>query len=78
MICASADYIKFDPSLIRDLLQVSKDQRRFFALILDNMKSEGTITIAEGIETAEMDEVCHDLGFDFVQGYLYGRPTILK
>jgi len=78
MICASADYIKFDPSLIRDLLQVSKDQRRFFALILGNIKSEGTITIAEGIETAEMDAVCHDLGFDLVQGYRYGRPTVMK
>lgn len=78
MICASADYIKFDPSLIRDLLRVTKDQRRFFASILDNMKSEGTITVAEGVENAEMDDICHDLGFDLVQGFLYGRPTVMK
>jgi len=76
MISASADYIKFDPSLIRDLLQVPKEQRRFFAMILNGIKNEGTITVAEGIETAEMDEVCHELGFDLVQGYLYGRPTM--
>jgi EAL domain-containing protein (putative c-di-GMP-specific phosphodiesterase class I) len=76
MITASADYIKFDPSLIRDLLQVPKEQRRFFAMILNGIKSEGTITVAEGIETAEMDEVCHELEFDLVQGYLYGRPTM--
>ncbi len=78
MICASADYIKFDPSLIRDLQQASKERRRFLASILAGINCEGTITVAEGIETAEMAEVCHDVGFDLVQGYLYGRPTILQ
>lgn len=78
MISASADFIKFDPSLIRDLQRLTPDQRRFFASIVAGIKSEGTITIAEGIETAEMADVCHDVGFDLVQGYLYSRPTIMQ
>lgn len=78
MISASADFIKFDPSLIRDLQSLTGDQRRFFATIIAGIKNEGTVTVAEGIETAEMAEVCHDVGFDLVQGYLYSRPTIMQ
>jgi EAL domain-containing protein (putative c-di-GMP-specific phosphodiesterase class I) len=77
MISGSADYIKFDPSLIRDLLQASKEQRRFFTSILNGIKDEGTITVAEGVETVEMDELVRELDFDLVQGYLYSRPTIM-
>ncbi|MDT5038807.1 MAG: hypothetical protein QOE03_3992 [Micromonosporaceae bacterium] len=32
-------------------------------------------TIVEGIETVEQQDACRALGFDFAQGYLFGRPT---
>lgn len=78
MISASADYIKFDPSLIRDLQRVSPEQRKFFASILHGIQSEGVLTVAEGVETEEMAQVCRDLGFELVQGYLFSRPTLMK
>ncbi len=34
----------------------------------------GTSAIAEGVETKDESECCSDLGFDFLQGYLYGKP----
>jgi len=78
MVCASADFIKFDPSFICDLQQISKAQRSFFASILASIQSEGTIMVAEGIETPEMAEICHDIGFDLVQGFYYSHPTVIQ
>lgn len=77
LICAPSDYIKFDAALIRDLQQVSEDQFRFFRSIIQGIKSEGAVTIAEGVETEAMARVCSDIGFDYVQGFLFSRPTLL-
>ena len=78
MVCASADFIKFDPSFFCDLQQISKAQRSFFASILASIQSEGTIMVAQGIETPEMAEICHDIGFDLVQGFYYSHPTVIQ
>lgn len=78
MISATADYIKFDPSLIRDLQMVSPDQRKFFASILSGIRSDGVITVAEGVESEDMAEVCRDIGFELVQGYHFSRPMLMK
>lgn len=78
MISATTDYIKFDPSMFRELLQLAPEQRRFFATLVRGLQSEGVITVAEGIETEAMAAVCHDMGMDLVQGYLFSRPTILS
>lgn len=77
LISASTDYIKFDPSLIRELLQVSPDQLKFFASIIHGIQAEGVITVAEGVETEAMADVCRRIGFDLVQGYLFSKPTII-
>ncbi len=78
LICAPSDYIKFDSALIRDLQHVSPDQFRFFRSIIQGIKSEGAITVAEGVETEVMSQVCRDIGFDLVQGFLFSRPTLLS
>ena len=78
LICAPSDYIKFDSALIRDLQHVSPEQFRFFRSIIQGIKGEGAITVAEGVETEVMAEVCRDIGFDLVQGFLFSRPTLLN
>jgi EAL domain-containing protein (putative c-di-GMP-specific phosphodiesterase class I) len=35
----------------------------------------GIGTLAEGIECPEESETCQQLGFNYVQGYLYGKPS---
>ena len=77
LICAPSDYIKFDASLIRDLQEVSKEQFRFFRSIMRGIQDEGAKTIAEGVETEDMADVCREIGFDLVQGYLFSRPAIM-
>lgn len=78
LICAPSDYIKFDSALIADLQNVAQEQFVFFRSIIRSMQAAGAITVAEGVETEAMAEVCRDIGFDLVQGYLYGRPAILN
>ena len=77
LICAPSDYIKFDAAFIRDLQDVTSDQVTFFKSIIDGVKNEGALTVAEGIETAEMIKLCQQIGFDLVQGYAMSRPTMM-
>ena len=77
LICASSDYIKFDAALIQDLQGISREQFRFFRSIIAGIRAEGAVTVAEGVENDAMAEVCREVGFDLVQGYLFSRPTLL-
>ncbi len=78
LICAPSDYIKFDSALIHDLREVSKEQFGFFRAIIRGVKEEGALTVAEGIENEEMIEICHEIGFDLLQGYALSRPAIMS
>jgi len=51
-------------SIVRSIVNLSKD---------NNMR-----TVAEGVETQEMADECLALGIDFMQGYLYHRPELIK
>ena len=78
LICAPSDYIKFDAALIHDLQDVSKEQFRLFRSIIQGVREEGAITVAEGVETPQMIELCEQTGFDLVQGYALSRPAIMQ
>lgn len=68
------EFLKFDISLVRDLASAS-DRRRTLASSLVAMASDlGIATIAEGIETAADASACREAGFDYAQGFLFGRP----
>jgi EAL domain-containing protein (putative c-di-GMP-specific phosphodiesterase class I) len=43
-------------------------------MLVKQAQKAGTFTLAEGIEVAEDVKVCRELGFDFVQGFYFGRP----
>lgn len=78
LICAPSDYIKFDAALIRDLQDVSREQFRLFCSIISGVQAEGAITVAEGVETEQMIELCVETGFDLLQGYALSRPAIIE
>ena len=70
-------FLKFDHSLVRDIHQ---RPRRLFQVVkaLVTMAEElGIACIAEGVESAAEGEACAHAGFQFGQGYFYGRPAQL-
>ena len=67
------DFVKLDMSLVRD---VDKHQmkQRLIRSITDLCRQQGTMVIAEGVETDSEAKVLVDLGCDLLQGYLIARP----
>lgn len=46
--------------------------------IIELARNYGVRVVAEGVETRDDFAVAHDIGFDLVQGYLFGKPMGLK
>jgi len=67
-------YLKFDMQLVRDIdaSYVRREMARALKAFADKMES--TI-IAEGIEREGELKTCVDLGIDYGQGFLLGRPA---
>ena len=72
------DYLKFDISLIRNIQSATADRKRMLSNLVQMVQELGIAALAEGIELEEEHEVCMELGFEFAQGYLYGRPALPK
>lgn len=69
----NVDFIKVDKSFIRDLAVDQSDYALVEAIIVMAHKL-GIKVIAEGVETAEQNDILRKIGCDFVQGYYYARP----
>jgi EAL domain-containing protein (putative c-di-GMP-specific phosphodiesterase class I) len=70
----SPDYVKFDMHMIRDIHLASPRQRQLLNTLVAMVRDFGSAALAEGIETASEHEVCCEIGFEFGQGYFYGKP----
>ncbi len=70
------DYLKIDGYFVQHLLNepYSEQVVRF---ITASAKLLNKKTIAEFVEHAEQRKKLHELGVDFIQGYLTGRPELL-
>ncbi len=64
-----ADIIKLD------VLNMSKSG---LAATVRKLKSRNVRLLAEKVETKEDFNYCHDLGFDYFQGYFLSRPEVLQ
>lgn len=69
------DFVKFDIALVRDLYKASEKKQKMIADLVRIVHDMGSVTLAEGIEAVEDAEICKQMGFQLVQGYLYGRPV---
>ena len=78
LFTASADYVKFDAAMLRDAQDASDTMFALFRQFINYVSDSGTITVAEGVETEELIQLCGELGFDLLQGYALSRPTILQ
>lgn len=70
------DYLKFDIALVRGIDLASTERQRMLGNLVQMVRDLGIAALAEGIETAAEHETCQRLGFDFVQGFYYGRPEL--
>lgn len=73
---APPDYLKFDIELIRDIDHASPERQRMLASLVQIVRDLGIASLAEGIETAAEHETCRQMGFEFAQGFYYGKPAL--
>jgi EAL domain-containing protein (putative c-di-GMP-specific phosphodiesterase class I) len=69
------DLIKIDMELIRGI-DASVPRRQIVECITRLSRDMGLIVIAEGIETSAELMVLRDIGIRYVQGFVFGRPTL--
>jgi len=74
MVEVPPDYVKFDMSLIRDIDTASSAKREMVQSLVTFAKNTGITTLAEGVETQSELDVCQEMGFELIQGYLFGKP----
>lgn len=65
--------VKLDMSLVRD---IDRDvvRQRHVQRIVDHCHDLGALVVGEGIESVEELHAIRDLGVEYGQGYLFGRP----
>ena len=72
-----AHFVKFDMGLIRGIHTASDRKRRVVGDLVRLVLDLGSIALAEGVEVEEEAEVCREMGFQLIQGYLTGKPVSL-
>lgn len=70
------DYFKIDRAYCEDLLS-DKATRDFVTIIIDVAKDKGKLIIAEGIPDEATLQKLTDMGVDYSQSFLTGRPAEL-
>ena len=68
------DYLKFDIKLIRGLDTASASRQMMIQTLVRMTRDLKIRPLAEGVETAGEAAICTELGFEFAQGYFFGRP----
>jgi PAS domain S-box-containing protein len=67
------DELKVDCSFVGSLAEL-RESRRIVAAVVGLGQSLGMTTVGEGVETEEQAEMLLMMGYEQVQGWLFGRP----
>lgn len=70
------DVIKIDKSLIKNLVK-NTTTRSLVESVVRSYNMNNIKTVAEGVETKEIADVCKEIGFDYLQGYYYHKPQMM-
>jgi len=71
------DTVKIDGEFVREITTSEADQI-FVRSLVDLAKSFNLKTVAEWVNDAETAALLKDAGVDYLQGFLFGRPTVQK
>jgi len=71
------EFVKIDMSLVRGIDRAVL-RRSIVGAIVRIARESGFTVIAEGVETTAECDALAELGCDFLQGYLFGRPGPLR
>lgn len=71
---ASPDILKFDICLIHGIDMASPARQRMVEMLVRYSHDQGIKVLAEGVETANEDKVCRQIGIDLLQGFYYAKP----
>jgi EAL domain-containing protein (putative c-di-GMP-specific phosphodiesterase class I) len=72
---APPHFVKFDMALVNGLAAAGARKQRVVSDLVRLVIDLGSIALAEGIEVEADAEVCRQMGFRLMQGYLFGRPV---
>jgi EAL domain-containing protein (putative c-di-GMP-specific phosphodiesterase class I) len=78
LVQAPPQFLKFDACLVRNADRASNHQWKLLKMLVEMAHDFDSIAVAEGIETGAEAEACRDLGFDYAQGFFFGRPAPLR
>lgn len=67
------EFVKLDKSLLDNLASDSKD-RLVVESMVELFHNMGLKVVAEGVETAEQQEIIRKIGADDIQGFYYAKP----
>jgi EAL domain-containing protein (putative c-di-GMP-specific phosphodiesterase class I) len=73
LVALPFDQIKVDRSFISEMV-ARPDSRKIVAAVVGLGRSLGLLTLAEGVETREQEQILVQVGCSMAQGWLYGRP----
>jgi EAL domain-containing protein (putative c-di-GMP-specific phosphodiesterase class I) len=68
-------FVKFDIALVNGLAAAGARKQRVVSDLVRLVADLGSISLAEGIEQPADAEVCRQMGFRLMQGYLFGKPV---
>ena len=67
-------FVKFDIALVNGLAAAGARKQRVVSDLVKLVADLGSVSLAEGIEQPADAEVCRQMGFRLMQGYLFGKP----
>ena len=68
-----SDLLKIDKSFI-DQVNFSESSKQYVAMIISIGHILDLKVISEGVESADQVNVLRDIGCDYIQGYVWGKP----
>ena len=68
-----SDMLKIDKSFI-DQMNLSNSSKQYVAMIISIGHILGLKVISEGVESQDQVKVLRNIGCDFIQGFVWGRP----
>ena len=72
-----SDMLKIDKSFI-DQMNFSDSSRQYVAMIISIGHIMNLKVISEGVESSDQVNVLKDIGCDYIQGFVWGRPMPLE